>query len=236
MNTSSVSSLNQSSLDQSVAVSLQSKDLKNLYQATLFQNKINKKFVKNANLEQAIGKQFLKALIFNFPIVEVKNQLQSMPMKMTGSLLYSIARILFKKSYYLNTDMNDLIMILKRGFKNRVRRPAKKINRQEMDLDQQMEKASKDSLENPRNIANPREVTLQDNNMPFGSDGLLSPDKILDEISKKSKETDSRGKLNIFTDSKQRDQNNMEMDFYDDDLPQEYLDNMNGGFGDTNMD
>jgi len=38
-------------------------------------------------------------------------------MKVTGSLLGSIGKILFKKSYFLNIDVNELLAILKRGFK-----------------------------------------------------------------------------------------------------------------------
>ena len=47
-------------------------------------------------------------------------------MKIAGSLLYSIGRILYKKSYLLNADLQETINILKRGFKEiRKRKKAK---------------------------------------------------------------------------------------------------------------
>ena len=44
---------------------------------------------------------------------------------MAGALLYSIGRILYKKSFFLNSDLQDLINILKRGFREARARRAK---------------------------------------------------------------------------------------------------------------
>jgi hypothetical protein len=76
-------------------------------------------------------------------------------MKVTGSLLWSIGRILFKKGYFLNIDINDLLAILKKGFRKKSKRraPTKRKDRDEMSDAEKMGKDSKDSLERPRFIA-----------------------------------------------------------------------------------
>ena len=84
-----------------------------------------------------------------------------------------------------------------------------------------MEKLSKESLDRPRFIAKPGDITRQTPQMP-GSEGIITPDKILQDLTKKSKETDSRGKF--MYSSKQKDLLGMD----DDALPDDYGDDMDG--------
>jgi hypothetical protein len=61
------------------------------------------------------------------------------------------------------------------------------------------------------------------NQLP-GSDGIITPDKILQDLQKKSKQTDSRGKQFLYS-SKGKDLLGMN----DDELPDDYQDDMDGG-------
>ena len=63
---------------------------------------------------------------------------------------------------------------------------------------------SKDSLERPRFVAEQKDLNIMDNNkngqkIDVNSDGIITPDKILQDIAKSSKNTDE--KLNIFENS-----------------------------------
>ena len=87
-----------------------------------------------------------------------------------------------------------------------------------------MDKLSKDSLNRPRFIANKDDITKENDMIQIpGSDGIITPDKILQDLTKKSKETDSRGKF-VFS-SKRKDLLGMD----DDALPDDYQDDIDGG-------
>ena len=100
-----------------------------------------------------------------------------------------------------------------------------------------MGKLSKDSLERPRFMAENEEISKDKKgdagSKGLGSDGIITPDKLLQDMTKNSKDTDSRGKLGAFTSSKDKDF----MGMGDDGMPMDYQDDMGDmGMGGMEMD